>query len=92
LTNNFEKILKATLENDDTKLNESIKDLANKINALTKSFDLDAKASATLASIKTTALSIKTTFEKDYYIAPSQLTQLEKIANRCDYLSTLSKS
>jgi hypothetical protein len=92
LTNNFEKIVKATLKNDDTKFNESLKDLANKINTLTKTFGLENKAIANLSNIKETTLLLKTHLQQSYYIAPSQLTQLEKIANRCDYLSTLSKS
>jgi gas vesicle protein len=86
--NNIEKILKSTLENNEEKINESIKDLANKINSIATAFGLDNKSENTLTSIKETALQLKSSLASQYYIAPSQLQQLEKIANRCDYIST----
>jgi len=88
LMNNIEKIVKTTLENNEEKANESIKDLANKINSITSSFGFDKRADNTLSSIKEISLQVKSFLASQYYIAPSQLQQLETIANRCDYIST----
>ncbi|MDR0651598.1 MAG: hypothetical protein LBG59_09755 [Candidatus Peribacteria bacterium] len=90
LMNNLEKIYIALLENDTEKAEGNIKDLSTKINTLAKTFEEDNQSEATLKSIKTFALALQASLAKTYYIAPSYLTQLEKIANRCDYLATLS--
>ena len=89
LMNNFEKITKAVWENNETKTQEGIKDLSNKINTLLKTLNLDTKTITSLSDIKQTSLFIKNYLEENYYIAPSQLQQLEKIAHRCDYLASL---
>jgi hypothetical protein len=90
LMNNLEKIYIALLENNKEKADSNIKDLSTKINTLAKTFDEDSQSEATLESIKTFALALQASLEKTYYIAPSYLTQLEKIAHRCEYLATLS--
>jgi hypothetical protein len=90
LTNNFEKIYNSLLENDETKLKENSKNLATKLNALAKSFAIETSTSTELTDLASFALEIKTTLETIYYIAPSDLSQLEKIAHRCEYLTNLS--
>jgi hypothetical protein len=90
LMNNFEKIYIALLENNTAQQNKSLSDLAEKINLLAKSFNLEMEASADFTSIQSLLSNLKNTFETKYYIAPSQLSQLEKIAHRCKYLTNLS--
>jgi hypothetical protein len=90
LMNNLEKIYLALLEHNPEKAEGTIKDLSTKMNTLAKTFDEEDQSEATLASIQTFALALQTRLATTYYIAPSYLTQLEKIANRCAYLATLS--
>jgi hypothetical protein len=90
LMNNVEKIAKATLENNTEKAEEYTKELSSKVHTIAASFGVDKESSATFASIKKFSSELKNTLSETYFIAPSYLTQLEKIADRCDYLTLLA--
>lgn len=71
---------------------QNIKKFANHINSIASSFGYSDHASTDLLSIKTTIQDLKNKLEKDWYISPSYILQMEKVANRCDELKTPSKS
>lgn len=71
---------------------QNISKLADRINSISSSFWYSYRASSDLSSIKSTTQSLKTQLEKDYYISPSDISQLERVANRCDELKNPSKS
>jgi hypothetical protein len=90
LMNNLEKIYIALLEQNKEKAESHIKDLAVKINSVAKAFGEEHQSEATLEGIKTFILALHKKLGETYYIAPSYLAQLEKVANRCTSLATLS--
>lgn len=72
--------------------NQNIISFADRINSLSATFGYSYRASSDLSSIKTTIQNLKTQLEKDWYISPSYLNQLDKVANWCDELKNPSKS
>ena len=86
LMNTFESIY-----NND-RAAQNISRLADRINSISSSFWYSYRASSDLSSIKSTTQSLKSELEKDYYISPSYILQLEKVANWCDELKNPSKS
>ena len=74
------------------KVNQNISKLADRINAISSSFGYSYKASSDLSSIKSTIQTLKTQIETDRYISPSDIIQMERIANWCDELQNPSKS
>ena len=71
---------------------QNISKLANRINSIASSFGYSDRANADLSSIKTTIQTLKNKLEKDWYISPSYILQMEKVVNRCDELKNPSKS
>lgn len=86
LMNTFESIY----TND--RVAQNISKLADRINSISSTFGYSYRASSELSSIKSTIQSLKTQLEKDYYISPSDISQLERVANWCDELKNPSKS
>ena len=86
LMNIFESIY-----NDD-RMNQNISKFADRINAISSSFGYSYRASSDLYSIKSTIQTLKSQLEKDRYISPSYILQLEKVGNWCDELQNPSKS
>lgn len=86
LMNTFESIY----TND--RVAQNISKLADRINSISSTFGYSYRASSDLSSIKSTIQSLKTQLEKDYYISPSDISQLERVANWCDELKNPSKS
>ena len=64
---------------------------ANYINAIASSFGYSDRASVDLTDIKNTILSLKNKLENDWYISPSYVLQMEKVARWCDELKNPSK-
>ena len=73
------------------KVDQNISKFAGRINAVASSFGYADRASSELSSIKSTTLSLKDKLEKDWYISPSYILQLEKVARWCDELANPSK-
>jgi len=71
---------------------QNISKFANRINSISSTFGYSYRASSDLSSIKSTIQSLKSQLEGDYYISPSDILQLEKIANWCDELQNPSRS
>ena len=86
LMNLFESIYRQ----DNT--SQNISKFANRINSIASSFGYSDHASADLSSIKTTIQTLKNKLEKDWYVSPSYILQMEKVVNRCDELKNPSKS
>lgn len=86
LMNTFESIY----TND--RVAQNISKLADRINSISSTFGYSYRASSDLSSIKSTIQSLKSQLEKDYYISPSDISQLERVANWCDELKNPSKS
>ena len=86
LMNIFESIY----SND--RADQNISKFADRINAISSAFGYSYRASSDLSSIKSTIQSLKTQLEKDRYIAPSYILQMEKVARWCDELQSPSKS
>ena len=86
LMNTFESIY----TND--RADQNISKLADRINSISSAFGYLYRASSELSSIKSTIQSLKTQLEKDYYISPSDISQLERVGNWCDELQNPSKS
>lgn len=86
LMNIFESIY----SND--KADQNISRLADRINSIASNFWYSDRASSDLMSIKNVALSLKDKLEKDRYISPSYILQIEKVANWCNELNNPSKS
>ena len=86
LMNTFESIY----TND--RVAQNISKLADRINSISSIFGYSYRASSDLSNIKSTIQSLKSQLEKDYYISPSYILQLEKVANWCDELKNPSKS
>jgi hypothetical protein len=70
---------------------QSVSKLADRINAISSSLGYSTYASSDLTSIKNAVLALKGQIEKDWYISPSYILQMEKVANWCDELSNPSK-
>ena len=85
LMNIFESIYKQD------KADQNISRLADRINTISASFGYSNRASSDLSSIKSTIHTLKSQLEKDRYISPSYILQLEKVANWCDELKNPSK-
>ncbi len=71
---------------------QNISKFANRINSISSTFGYSYRSSSDLSSIKSTIQSLKSQLEGDYYISPSDILQLEKIANWCDELQNPSRS
>lgn len=72
------------------KVNQNISKFADRINAIAKSFGYSDRADSSLSSIKDTILTLKSKLEKDWYISPSYILQMEKVARWCDELTNPS--
>lgn len=81
LMNIFESIYK------DDKANQNISRLADRINSIASSFGYSDYANPDLLSIKDTIYNLKYKLEKDRYISPSYILQLEKVSKWCDELA-----
>jgi hypothetical protein len=92
LLNNFESIYTATLKNDAANIQDGLQSLATKMNTLSESFSLSQTTTPELDAIKEMATTLKDALAEKYYIPASQLNQLTKIANRCEYLKALPQS
>lgn len=68
------------------KSEQSISQLAERVNSVASSFGYSSHSESDLNNIKWLALTLQSELEKDWYIAPSYLLQLQKIANWCDKL------
>jgi hypothetical protein len=88
----MEKIYKALLGQDTFKLTEGSKDLADKLVTLAGAFGEEVNSSYELSEIRTVALALKEQLETKYYIAPSYLLQLEKIAHWCEYFQEIAQT
>ena len=86
LMNIFESVYKQD------NVNQNVSRLADRINTVSASFGYSNRASSDLSSIKSTIYTLKSQLEKDRYISPSYILQLEKVANWCDELKNPSKS
>ena len=74
------------------KTDQNIAKFADRVNAISSAFGYSYKASSDLSNIKDTIKSLKSEFEKDWYISPSYILQMEKVINWCDELQNPSKS
>jgi len=74
------------------KVEQNISKFANYINTISSTFGYSYKANSELSSIKSTIQTLKSQLEKDRYISPSYILQMEKIINWCDELQNPSKS
>ena len=74
------------------KVDQNISRLADRINTISSAFGYSYRASTDLSSIKVTIQSLKAQLEKDRYISPSDMLQLEKVSAWCDELKNPSKS
>ena len=72
------------------KVNQNISKFADRINAIEKSFGYSDRADSSLSSVKDTILTLKSKLEKDWYISPSYILQMEKVARWCDELTNPS--
>ena len=70
---------------------QNISRLADRINAIASAFGYSDYADSDLSSIKNTTLSLKDKLEKDWYISPSYILQMEKVAKWCDELVSPSQ-
>jgi len=86
LMNLFESVYKQD------NVNQNISKFANHINSIASSFGYPDRASADLWSIKVTIQSLKSKLEKDRYVSPSYILQMEKITKWCDEIESPSKS
>ena len=86
LMNIFESIY-----NND-RADQNISKFADRINAISSTFGYSYRATSDLSSIKSTIQTLKVQLEKDRYISPSYVLQLEKVAKWCDELQNPSKS
>jgi len=71
---------------------QNISKLADRINSISSAFGYVYRANSDLSNIKSTIQTLKSELEKDYYISPSYILQLEKVGNWCDELKNPSKS
>ena len=85
LMNIFESIYKQDKED------QNISRLADRINTISASYGYSNRAASDLSSIQSTIYTLKSQLEKDRYISPSYILQLEKVANWCDELKNPSR-
>ena len=76
---------------DQDKSDQNIAKFAERMNAIAIAFWYTDRASSDLLSIKNLTLALKGNLEKDWYISPSYILQLEKIWNWCDELLNPSR-
>jgi hypothetical protein len=74
------------------KVNQNISKFADRMNAVASSFGYSDRASSDLMDIKDTILTLKNKLEKDWYVSPSYILQMEKVARWCDELMDPSQS
>ena len=74
------------------KVDQNIAKFADRINAVASTFGYSDRASSDLSNIKSTILTLKDKLEKDWYISPSYILQMEKVARWCDELANPSRS
>ena len=86
LMNIFESIYKQD------RVDQNISRFADRINTISSAFGYSYRASSDLSSIKSTIQTLKSQLEIDRYISPSDILQLEKVANWCEELKNPSKS
>ena len=86
LMNIFESIY-----NDD-KSDQNVSKFADRVNSIASAFWYSDRANSDLLSIKNTILSLKSKLEKDRYVSPSYILQLEKVAKWCDELINPSQA
>ena len=70
---------------------QSISKLADRMNDIAIVFGYSDRATSDLASIKSLSLILKDRLQQDWYISPSYILQLEKIANWCNELMNPTK-
>ena len=73
-------------------VDQNVSKFADRINSISSAFWYSYKAGSDLSSIKTTIQTLKNQLEKDRYISPSYILQMEKVAKWCDELKNRSKS
>jgi hypothetical protein len=73
------------------KVNQNISKFADRMNAVASSFGYSDRASSDLMDIKDTILTLKNKLEKDWYVSPSYILQMEKVARWCDELKNPSQ-
>ena len=73
------------------KVDQNISKFADRINAVAKSFGYPDRTSSDLTDIKNTILTLKDKLEKDWYVSPSYILQMEKVARWCDELKNPSQ-
>ena len=83
-------IFESIYNND--RADQNISKFADRINAISSTFGYSYRATSDLSSIKSTIQTLKVQLEKDRYISPSYVLQLEKVAKWCDELQNPSKS
>jgi len=74
------------------KVDQNISKFADRINNISSTFGYSYQADPSLSSVKTTINTLKSQLEKDRYISPSYILQMEKVARWCDELQNPSKS
>jgi len=85
----LDKIAIAILQDNSQRKNEALTELSDKLNSINIAFGRTTFKEYSLSNIQEQAIAIKKDLENNYYITPSLLTQLEKIANRCIYFQSL---
>ena len=73
------------------KVDQNILKFAERINSISSEFGYSYRAGSDLSSIKYTIQTLKSQLEKDRYISPSYILQMEKVANWCDELQNPSR-
>lgn len=73
------------------KSEQNIAKFAERMNAVASTFWYTNRASSDLLSIKNLTVSLKDNLQKDWYISPSYILQLEKIWNWCNELLSPSR-
>ena len=73
------------------KADQNISKLAERINAISSEFGYSYRASSDLSNIKSTIQTLQSQLEKDRYISPSYILQLQKVGNWCDELKNPSR-
>ena len=72
-------------------VDQNILKLADRINVISSTFGYTNRANADLSDIKSTIQTLKFQLERDWYISPSYILQMEKVANWCNELKNPSK-
>lgn len=85
LMNIFESIYKKDA------VNQNVSKFASRINSIASAFGYSDRASSDLLSIKNTVLILREKLERDRYVSPSYILQLEKVSKWCDELANPSQ-